>query len=431
MKQTLFTRREIVEFFGASGAAMVGVKAENTDTSLLGGADNMSHAYQVGGGLYKGPLSVRSDVPEEDGLTFIQTDAGSDGEIYSLYHYSDGKWVQQGMDLQSVRTSRVNNVPTPPPDKGGSGVLSGLKDSTVVHLHAGTYDVDDVIQVDKDDNGHLTIIGAGPRQTEIKAGSEFVDSNEDDPEDNTSIISGRKDKYDEITLRDLTLNANGKADHCLSLLTNNVRFDIGNCRFYDAKEENIRLRGAFNGRFWRCRSVGGTNAMTIGDNEGARSSDIALHNCHFDKTSGAVVKVATTDIASKSNAGFHFSGRCDFSDGTEGLLLGNHSEQIMLSSISLESNEVGLKLQSNAGNSWLPKDVLVENCSLVNNTTADIKVTHGSNIGLFFSRLKSDVPISSDGMADGPIVEFMMGIDEPSGLDRGDADHRTVDTTSI
>jgi len=105
----LFTRRQILSVFGgATGLAIVGVEGQETSTNgnLLGGTSNMAQAYKVGEGTYKGPLSVRSDVPQEDGITFIQTDAGSNNDMFAIQHYNGG-WSEQGLDLPSVNTEKA------------------------------------------------------------------------------------------------------------------------------------------------------------------------------------------------------------------------------------------------------------------------------------------------------------------------------------
>jgi len=71
----------------------------------------MAQAYKVGEATYKGPLSVRSDVPQEDGITFIQTDAGDNNDLFAIQHYNGG-WSEQGLDLPSVNTEEQSNVYT-------------------------------------------------------------------------------------------------------------------------------------------------------------------------------------------------------------------------------------------------------------------------------------------------------------------------------
>jgi len=109
--QQLLSRRQILALFGAgTGMAIVGAQGQQTqpsaDGNVLGGADNMPAPYKVGESTYKGPLSVRSEVPQEDGITFIQTDAGNNDQ-FALHHYNGG-WGQQGLDVTSLDAEEAN-----------------------------------------------------------------------------------------------------------------------------------------------------------------------------------------------------------------------------------------------------------------------------------------------------------------------------------
>lgn len=108
---TRLSRRQVLAIFGAGvGTAVVASGSNDMDgggpetggTSLQAGASNMAGLNRVGERLWKGPNSVRSDVPKEDGNDFIATDAGPNNDQYELYHYSGGSWQRQGFKLREL-----------------------------------------------------------------------------------------------------------------------------------------------------------------------------------------------------------------------------------------------------------------------------------------------------------------------------------------
>lgn len=110
----LLTRRQILGFFGAStGAAIVGTGAANLESgdgqgNLYGGVAEMAEPHKIGENMWKGPLSVRSDIPKQDGNDFIQTDAGPSNNQYAMHHYNGG-WSKQGLDAKSVSADKTDS----------------------------------------------------------------------------------------------------------------------------------------------------------------------------------------------------------------------------------------------------------------------------------------------------------------------------------
>lgn len=111
----LLSRRQVLGIFGAStGAAIIGGGQANLGSgdgqgNLYGGAAEMAAPYKIGERMWKGPISVLSEIPEEDGNDFMQTDAGDNNDQYALHHYNGG-WSKQGLDTKSVTTEHVGNV---------------------------------------------------------------------------------------------------------------------------------------------------------------------------------------------------------------------------------------------------------------------------------------------------------------------------------
>jgi len=130
--RTLFSRRQILSLFGgATGAAIVGVNGQTSNTAngnLTAGTDNMPAPYQVGEATYKGPQSVRSEVPQEDGTTFIVTDAGSNNDQFAIEHYNSG-WARQGMNTTSLDTDEqsIRGRLDTAPDASGYIICTGGK----------------------------------------------------------------------------------------------------------------------------------------------------------------------------------------------------------------------------------------------------------------------------------------------------------------
>lgn len=91
----LLNRRQVLGLFGlTTGAAIIGSGGETPRLqesgggNLYGGTSGMASAFKVGPGLWKGPLSTRSEVPKENGNDFVQTDAGPNNDQYKFYHYN-------------------------------------------------------------------------------------------------------------------------------------------------------------------------------------------------------------------------------------------------------------------------------------------------------------------------------------------------------
>jgi hypothetical protein len=121
----------------------------------------MAQAYKVGEGTYKGPLSVRSDVPQEDGITFIQTDAGKNNDMFAIQHYNGG-WSDQGLDLPAVNTDELFTEA-----RGPSVTVHVTSDGEIVadgpnsQIASGDFntpaDVTTVLQAAIDAGGHILI----------------------------------------------------------------------------------------------------------------------------------------------------------------------------------------------------------------------------------------------------------------------------------
>lgn len=110
----LLSRRQVLAMFGGTslGIALVGGAASESfggsdAGSLYGGTSAMAELYKIGPNTWKGPLSVRSEVPETDGNSFWQTDAGSSNDQFAFYHY-DGGWSKQGWDVTSLSADRTD-----------------------------------------------------------------------------------------------------------------------------------------------------------------------------------------------------------------------------------------------------------------------------------------------------------------------------------
>lgn len=153
-EDNIFTRRQILALFGgATGLAIVAKSQDGSNPAtgdLVGGADDMAAPYRVGENTYKGPLSVRSEVPQEDGITFIQTDAGSANDRFAVYHYNSGSWGQRGLDVPALSADDINNIRNVSTSESLVSVFNSLSSGTWLQLEEGTHTADDNLTVPAD-----------------------------------------------------------------------------------------------------------------------------------------------------------------------------------------------------------------------------------------------------------------------------------------
>jgi len=111
-------------FGGTAGLGVAGggqgAISPDSGGDLVGGGNNMPAPFKVGERTWKGPLSVRSSVPAEDGNTFIQTDAGPSGDLFASHHYN-GSWTKKGLEASEATIDRdvsLNDSSTSPSSNG-------------------------------------------------------------------------------------------------------------------------------------------------------------------------------------------------------------------------------------------------------------------------------------------------------------------------
>ena len=110
MSDHTLSRRQLIALLGGGpvAAAIIGEAQTNSNGNLYGGtANNMPDAKKVGERTWKGPVSVRSTVPEENGNTFIQTDAGPENNQFAFHHYNNG-WGKQGLDVSLLSATGLS-----------------------------------------------------------------------------------------------------------------------------------------------------------------------------------------------------------------------------------------------------------------------------------------------------------------------------------
>lgn len=119
------TKRDVMKLFGGLGVGAIIAEGSRGDldgdgggaSTFLGAAEMSSH-QKVGEGMWKGPLSARSSVPQEDGNDFLQTDAGPNGNLYALHHYDSG-WSVQGLDVPELEVDEATIGEGTPPSLDG------------------------------------------------------------------------------------------------------------------------------------------------------------------------------------------------------------------------------------------------------------------------------------------------------------------------
>jgi len=311
--RTLFSRRQILSLFGgATGAAIVGVNGQTSNTAngnLTAGTDNMPAPYQVGEATYKGPQSVRSEVPQEDGTTFIVTDAGSNNDQFAIEHYNSG-WARQGMNTTSLDTGEQNNSvywATEDEYPRWSDVQS-LADSVpvgaTIMLEARQYPFDflgnneNAVSIDTD---NVTLAGQG------YASEIFLENDTTNTDEGADILetSGKA-----ITLRDFRINGNyqnnsagetgttqdghnltvaGDKTHVYGIWSENSTGDgiemfgdsqlVWGSHFNDNWEHGVGLNGCTNSLVYGCEMDTEVNSAIIGCFSGSANEGNVIDNC--------------------------------------------------------------------------------------------------------------------------------------------------------
>ena len=285
-KRSLLTRRQVMALFGGTGigAAIVAEGAVGPESTgggdIVGGADGMPAPYKVGEMMWKGPLSVRSEVPQEDGVTYIQTDAGDQNDRFKFHHYNGG-WGDVGMEGSDLRYESVSLVGQngeatmvdrdPNSDSGGiqaaidnasPGDTLVLKPNTTYDV-AGTYsDPEPIIKIDKSLRlkgfGHSSVIRLEDNVTDTDEGAKIIEVHADDVElldftidgnhQNQSQPSANSDGHNILQDRDYTgllldnvYSKNGTGDG-IEPFGDKIR--VINCRMEDNWEQHVHANGS-------------------------------------------------------------------------------------------------------------------------------------------------------------------------------------------
>jgi len=226
MSDKLLTRRQVMALFGSGlGAAIVAdtQAASNVDDgNVYGGTNAMAQAYKVGEGTWKGPLSARSEVPQENGNDFIQTDAGSNNDKFAFYHYNDG-WSKQGWDVTSLSSERLANVSEfISPDMTAADVQAAIDE---VHDGGGGTIVWERGEFRYSQN---TTVGGEPAAIELKSNIEYLGRGY-----GTHIIQDEKDINVFATDYDESATDNDTASKVENIRIANMRLDGNKDAFSD------------------------------------------------------------------------------------------------------------------------------------------------------------------------------------------------------
>lgn len=296
----LLTKRDVLKLFGAgTGSAIVaggaGLEGDDSGDRLRMGAANMAELYKVGPGTWKGPLSVRADVPQQDGNDFIQTDAGPNNDQYAFHHY-DGGWSKQGWDLgptsidgldfggdgadQDTYNVFQNNIITSEgeyypvageTDAEKSATLQSALDNHAkrgwVFAPAGTYEDPITLQTKE-----LALFGYGRQATRIAGGVDGTGLTLDTKSGGDSSAHG-------VSVRDVAVSSgsgSGNANDALGVVGSDVNVFLQNVHVHESDRHAYFFEDGVSEV--RGHNLSMSNVAGDIDDDGMR---IAANNCIF------------------------------------------------------------------------------------------------------------------------------------------------------